>query len=332
MSQPNLLCESVLETVGNTPLVHLRQLFADAPFEVYGKFEAFNPGGSMKDRPARRIIEHALRDGVIDAGTTVIESSSGNMGIGLAQACRYHGLDFTCVVDPRSTSQNLRMLRAYGATIDLVSEPDPESGEFLPARLRRVQTLLNEIDNSFWPNQYANLDNPAAHRATTMREIDDALDGSVDYLFVSVSTCGTVRGCSEYIEANELDTTVVAVDAVGSLIFSDEKSTRRIPGMGAGKKPELFHPSISDDAVRVTDVECVAACRRLAHDEALLVGGSAGGALAAVQKTQDSIPSGSNCVVILCDRGERYLNTVFSDEWVEEELGVSVDAVGAVAA
>jgi len=319
-----MLFDSVISSVGRTPLVHFRRLFDDTSFEVYGKLESANPGGSMKDRPALRMIETALEDGRIDGDTVVVESSSGNMGIGLAQVCGYHGIEFRCVVDPRTTDQNLRLLRAYGARLEVVEAPDPETGEYLPARLKRVQHILSTYENSFWPNQYANLENPAAHCDTTMSEIAEALDHHVDYLFCSMSTCGTARGCADYIRQSGMSTYIYGVDAVGSIISSNEKTERYIPGMGAGSLPDLHHDDIVDDYVRVTDADCVAGCRRLVDREAILAGGSSGGIMTAIRKIESRIAPGSTCVAIICDRGERYARTVYDDAWVSETLGEDV--------
>src|SRR5438093_4902682 len=169
--------EGILSTIGHTPLVRLTRVFSDCPFDIFAKLEGFNPGGSTKDRPALHILREAMRTGAVKPWTVVIESSSGNLGIGLAQACRYLGLRFICVVDPKTTEQNIRILRAYGAEIDLVSEPDPETGEFLQARIDRVKTLLQTIEDSFWTNQYANPLNAQAHYRTTMHEIATELNG-----------------------------------------------------------------------------------------------------------------------------------------------------------
>jgi N-(2-amino-2-carboxyethyl)-L-glutamate synthase len=315
------ISDGILATIGETPLVRLRRFVPQARFGLFAKLEALNPGGSIKDRPAVAILEDALHSGAIGPSTLVIESSSGNMGIGLAQACRYHGLRFLCVVDSKIAPANLRMLQAYGAEIDLVPEPDPESGEFLQARLNRVRELLGRIDDAFWPNQYSNLKNPGAHYDTTIHEVVSVLGGRVDFLFIATSTCGTIRGCSEYIRDHGLATQVIAVDAVGSLIFSDVKSRRLIPGLGAGLRPPLCDLSMIDECVHVGDLDCIAACRRLVACEAILAGGSSGGVLAAVEKMKDRIPDGAVCVAILPDRGERYLETLFSDDWVREHFG-----------
>lgn len=313
--------DGVLATIGETPLVHLRRFLPGARFDLFAKLEALNPGGSIKDRPALAILEDALASGAIGPDTLVVESSSGNMGIGLAQACLYHGLRFLCVVDPKTAPANLRMLRAYGAEIDLVEEPDPETGEFLVARLDRVRELLGRTANAFWPNQYSHLMNPSSHYNTTMREVADALDGRVDYLFVATSTCGTVRGCGEYVRDHGLATRVIAVDAVGSLIFSDVRARRLVPGIGAGMRPPLCDLSLIHECVHVDDLDCIRGCRRLVAREAILAGGSSGAVLAAIDKIQERIPDGAACVAILPDRGERYLETLFCDDWVRQHFG-----------
>jgi N-(2-amino-2-carboxyethyl)-L-glutamate synthase len=228
--------DGILSTVGNTPIVKLTRLFGSSGFNLYAKMEAFNPGGSIKDRAALSIIESALDLGLIKPGDVVIESSSGNMGIGLAQACVYYKLRFICVVDPKTTQLNIEILKAFGATVDLVSTPDSQTGEFLQARINRVKTLLRSIENSFWSDQYCNPDNPLAHHRT-MHEISAALNGKIDYLFCATSTCGTMRGCAEYVRANKLQTQVYAVDAVGSIIFGGNPTERLIPGHGAAVRP-----------------------------------------------------------------------------------------------
>jgi 2,3-diaminopropionate biosynthesis protein SbnA len=318
---PSRRCDGILEAVGGTPLVRLRRYFPEARFELHAKLEALNPGGSIKDRPATKILAEALASGAIRAGTVVIESSSGNMGIGLAQACRYHGLRFLCVVDTKTTPANLRVLRAFGAEIDLVTEPDPESGELLQARLKRVQALLGEIAGSFWPNQYANLHNSGSHYQTTMHEVATALDGEVDFLFVPTSTCGTLRGCCEYVRDHRMATRVIAVDSQGSLIFGQVPGKRMIPGLGAGLRPPLCDAALIEDFVLVSDLDCVVGCRRLMEREAIFAGGSSGGVMAAVEATLLRIPAGARVVAILPDRGERYLETLFSDEWVHDHFG-----------
>lgn len=312
--------EGILSAIGNTPLVRLNRVFRDIDFRLYAKLECLNPGGSMKDRPALTILKHAMDSGILTPDSIVIESSSGNMGIGLAQACSILGLRFICVVDPKTTQQNIRLMKAYGAEVDMVKEPDPQTGEFLQARIDRVQSLLWSNLNAFWPNQYANVKNPAAHH-NTMAEIAHALEGKVDYLVCATSTCGTLRGCAEYIREHGMDTKIYAVDAVGSVIFGGQKAKRLIPGHGAAVRPSLYQDDLADAHIHVTDLDCIQGCRRLAREEAILVGGSSGAILTAVAQMRDRIPAGSNCVMIFADRGERYLDTVYSDEWVSTYFG-----------
>src|SRR5688572_19178396 len=311
----------ILSAIGHTPLVGLRRVFPDCPFHLFAKLEGFNPGGSAKDRPALHILREAMRTGVVKPWSTVIESSSGNLGIGLAQACRYLGLRFICVVDPKTTEQNIRILKAYGAEIDMVSEPHPVTGEFLQARIDRVQTLLESIEDSFWTNQYANLTNVQAHYRTTMHEIVTELEGRLDCLFVATSTCGTLRGCAEYVRDHHLNAYIFAVDARGSVIFGGRPAKRLIPGHGAGRRPELYRDGLADECVWVTDLDCVVGCRRLVQSEAILAGGSSGGVVMAVEQVKERIAEGATCVAIFHDRGERYLDTVYSDEWVAEHFG-----------
>jgi cysteine synthase A len=261
----------------------------------------------------------------------VVESSSGNMGIGLAQACRYHGLRFICVVDSKTTRQNVGVMRSYGAEVVCVTEPDPETGELLQARLRRVRELLAEHQGAFWPNQYANRRNSGAHYDSTMHEVAEALGGAVDYLFVATSTCGTLRGCGEYVRDHGLNTRVIAVDAVGSRIFGHEPGERVIPGLGASLQPPLFEPSLVHRCIHVTDGDCVEGCRLLVEREAILAGGSSGGVIAAVRRLRHQIAATAVCVAVLPDRGERYLDTIYDDEWVRTHIRQDAQPTEAVA-
>ena len=312
--------EGILSVVGQTPLIKLSRIFRDSPVNFYAKLEALNPGGSIKDRAAVSIIEDAIEKKLLRPGMTVIESSSGNMGVGLAQVCAYLSLRFICVVDPTATPQNVALIKAYGAIVDLVPNPDPVTGEFLQARIKRVEELLSIHDGSFWPDQYSNYKNAMAHY-TTIEEIITSLDGKLDYLFCSTSTCGTVRGCSDYIQKNGLHTKVYAVDAVGSVIFGGAAKKRLIPGHGAAIRPPLYRDGLIEGYIYVTDLDCVVGCRRLVRSEALLAGGSSGGTVTAVEKIRRDLPAGANCALVLPDRGERYLDTVYSDEWVSKHFG-----------
>jgi N-(2-amino-2-carboxyethyl)-L-glutamate synthase len=310
----------VLSAVGHTPLVRLERLAGESPIEVYGKLEGINPGGSIKDRPAVQIIEDAMQKGLIGPASLVIESSSGNMAIGLAQACRYFGLRFVCVADPKMTEQNRRIVKAYGAEIDLVTEPDPLTGEFLVARLQRVQEIVRSNPGAFWPDQYSNQANADAHRHT-MQEIAEALDHNVDFLFCSTSTCGTLRGCAEYVQSCGMKTQIYAVDAVGSIIFGGERKKRLLPGHGAGIRPKLFQACLADRCIHVPDAESIQGCYRLLSSEAILAGGSSGAVTAAFERVKEELLPGSVSVLILPDRGERYLDTIYCENWLQNNFG-----------
>lgn len=314
------IAEGVLETIGNTPLVRLRKIADESFPNLFAKMENFNPGGSIKDRPALYILKCALEDKVIDKNTTIIESSSGNMGIGLAQACTYLGLKFICVVDKKTTKKNVEILRVLGADVKIITEPDPETGEYLQSRIKKVKELLEVTPNSFWTNQYSNINNANAHYDTAS-EIINSLDGNLDYLFCATSSCGTIRGVAEYVNRHNPQTKIIGVDAVGSAIFGHKIKKRIIPGHGSTIVPPLLKSEIVDDVVHVTDWDCVVGCRKLIKKEGILVGGSSGAVMSAAEKFSKNIRKDANCVLIFPDRGERYFDTIYSDKWVNKTFG-----------
>lgn len=316
----------VLAAIGRTPLVDLER-YLEEPLAVWAKLEGCNPGGSAKARSAARIIADAIGSGEIGPATTVIESTSGNMGVGLAQTCGYFGLGLVCVTDRRTNRLTVATMRALGADVRIVDCPDPDSGDLLQARLDLVERLRQEIADSFWPNQYANESNPAAHADGTMREIDEALDGDIDYLFVAAGTAGTLRGCIDYLDRDRRATEVVAVDARGSVLFGGERGERLLPGMGAGRQSQIAMTTRPDRLVRVDELECVVACRRLAEREGILAGASSGGVLSALGRLAPEIDAGARCAVILADGGTAYLDTVYDDAWVQRSLGCPPDAL-----
>ncbi len=312
--------QGLLSTIGQTPLVQLTRVFPQAHFEFFAKLEAFNPGGSMKDRPALRMVQDAQAAGRIGPDSVLVESSSGNLAIGLAQVACAMGLRLMVVVDPKVTQANLKILRAYGAEIDMVSTPDPETGEYLSARRKRVAHLVATLPGAVNLNQYANPGNPAAHREGTVSEMLDALDNRLDVLLVSISTCGSLKGARLALRDRGLATKLVAVDAAGSVIFG-QRGPRLLPGHGAGIIPEHMDDSLADSAELVTDADCVAGCRALVRSEALLAGASSGGIVAAIHRLQHQWPAGTRVAAIIPDRGERYLDTVYDDAWCERHFG-----------
>lgn len=198
----------ILSIIGNTPLVELNKLFPATPSTFYAKLEMCNPRGSTKDRTALLMLSKAVEDGELDHNSTVIESSSGNMAIGLAQVCRYLDLNLIVVADPNINQHTLDLIQAYGAHVERVTEAD-SSGNYLNSRLKRVRQLRDTIPNSYWPNQYANDLNPEAHYQT-MKEIVDHCPAPPDYILAATSTCGTIMGCAKYVREHNLNTKVVA--------------------------------------------------------------------------------------------------------------------------
>jgi cysteine synthase A len=320
--------DGVLGAIGDTPLVALHRYTDRARISVWAKLEASNPGGSSKDRPAARMLSDALEDGRIGPGSTVIESTSGNMGVGLAQFCRYHDMHLICVVDARAHETNVRTLRALGAEVRVVDVP--RTGDLLAARLALVHRLLDSMPGAFWPNQYANAANPAAHADGTMREIDHALGGAVDYVFVATSTTGTLRGCGDYVREHGRDTRIVAVDAAGSALFGGVRADRELPGFGAGFETQLSLSAAFHELVRVTDLDCVVGCRRLVAREAIFAGASSGAVASALEALAPRMPEGSRCALILPDGGTGYLRTIYDDDWVRSRVGCTPGEIAAL--
>ncbi len=313
--------ESVRSCVGNTPLVQLSRLFPQVGLEVYAKLEYMNPGGSMKDRPARHMIEQGWKEGDIRSGTHIIESTSGNLGIALATMAKLYGLTVTCVVDPNVAPTNLRMMQQMGANIEMVQEKD-ENGGYLLTRVAKVRQLLERIPDSYWINQYANMYNWRAYYEGTGGELVNTLD-RLDLLVAGVSTSGSIMGTSRRLKEKFPHLKVVAVDAVGSSLFGATKGTRKLPGIGASRVPELLRREEIDQVIYVNDWESAMGCRALLHHEGIFAGGSSGSVIAAIQKLVPALDQNSSIVTLLPDRGERYLDMVYDDDWVEalEEKG-----------
>ncbi len=310
-----MIYDSIAQCIGSTPLVRLQRLFSQAGIEVIAKLELLNPGGSVKDRPAQFIIEQGLHDGSITPDTHLIESSSGNFGIALAMLARIYNLSFTCVVDPKISPTNLHILRQFGAHIEMVQTLD-EQGGYLQTRIHRVQQLLQSIPQSYWINQYANHLNWLTHFYRTGNEIIQALNEPIDCFIAAVSTTGTILGVSRRLRQTYPHIRIVAVDAAGSVIFGAPAGPREIPGIGASRVPELLHKDEIDEVIYVSDEEAVQGCRDLVSQEGIFAGGSSGSVIAGIRKYLAHDSSPCRIVTLLPDRGERYLDLIYNDEWV----------------
>lgn len=326
--EPHAVISDVSAAVGGTPLVRLEKLFPSSDIEILAKLETLNPGGSTKDRPALAMVRRALADGAIKPGGTIVESSSGNLGVALARVCSAHGLRFVCVVDARTNRSTVAAIRALGGEVSLVTEPDPATGDFLTARLSRVQELLVQIPSAVNLHQYGNPANPAAHRDGTMREIAETLSGDLDMLMAAVSTTGTLSGCVQHIHEQGMRTRTVAVDAVGSVLFGGTPGRRPLPGMGAGVATPISETLTPDQVIRVEAAECVIGARLLARAEGILAGASTGGIVHALGMLVPQLAPGTRVAFVAHDSGIPYLDTVYDDDWVAAELGTSREDIG----
>lgn len=308
---------SIANCIGKTPLVSLRRLFPQPGLDVIAKLELLNPGGSIKDRVARHVIEQGLRDGLLHRNSHLIESSSGNLGIALAMVAKIHGIKFTCVLDPKTSPVNVQVLELFGASIEMVHEQDAYGG-YLHTRIQRVQDLLHRIPDSIWINQYANPLNWQAHYTFTAQEILDDLDGPLDCVVVGVSTTGTIMGLARRLREVFPRLRVVAVDAAGSVIFDGPPGKREIPGIGSSRVPELLNPAEVDEVVYVNDYAAVQGCRDLIAHEGIFAGGSSGSVIAAIQQLMPTFTAPYRVLTLLPDRGERYMPLVYNDAWVAQ--------------
>lgn len=306
--------EGILSTIGETPLVKLKNVFAEYPFHFYAKMEMFNPGGSIKDRTSYHMLSEAFKQGKIAANSTIIESTSGNMGIGLAQLCLYYGLRLILVVDPHINKESAQLLRIYKAELVFVDELD-DNGGYLKTRLATVQKLLKTIPNSYNPDQYHNKNNPLAHRQT-FTEIIQQLGAAPDYIIIPTSTCGTIMGFINEIDKQGYATKVIAVDAQGSVLFNQKPRERLIPGMGASQKSHFLDAAKLHAVQHISDSDAVVGCHKLLKLESMLAGGSSGAVITAIEKIAYRFKEDNTVIAIFPDRGERYLNTIYNTEWI----------------
>lgn len=284
------------------------------------KAEGLNLAGSIKLKAAAAMVDDAVEARRLRPGMTLVESSSGNLGVAVSLIAASRGLNFVCVTDDRCNPTTVRMMRAVGATVHIVTEPDPVEG-YLGARLRFVRDLAERPD-VLWLNQYANEANWGAHYERTapaiLREVPD-----VDVLFVGAGTTGTLMGCARYMrDATAGRVRVVGVDSVGSVTFGTPAGPRHVPGLGAGVRPAIFDGGVLDDTVLVPERDGVRRCRELAAS-GFVFGGSTGTVLAGAMSWLEEHDQSAEltAVAIAPDLGERYLETVYDDGWVSEHFG-----------
>ena len=305
------IADDITQLIGNTPLVRLPKLAKGLGGEVLAKLESFNPCSSVKDRIGLSMIEAAERTGRIKPDTILLEPTSGNTGIALAFVCASRGYPLTLTMPETMSLERRKLLKALGA--ELILTPGPEG---MPGAIRRAEELAAGDARYLILQQFANPANPEVHRRTTAEEIWEATDGKVDILVAGVGTGGTITGVAEVLKRRKESFQAIAVEPVDSPVLSGGKpGPHKIQGIGAGFVPEVLRTDLIDEIVQVSHEDAGATARRLARDEGILAGISAGAALhVALEVAARPESKGKTIVFILCDTGERYLSTWLFDE------------------
>ncbi len=324
--------QNILETIGNTPMVKLNKITKDIPALVLAKVETFNPGNSIKDRMALKMIEDAEKDGRLKPGATIIEGTSGNTGMGLAIAAVIKGYKCIFTSTDKQSKEKFDALRAFGAEVIVcptnVDPEDPRSYYSVSSRLEK------EVPNSWKPNQYDNPSNAQAHYETTGPEIWEQTDGKITHLVVGVGTGGTISGTARYLKEKNPNVKILGIDTYGS-VFKKYKETGDFDkneiypyiteGIGEDFLPQNVDFSLIDHFEKVTDKDAAIYTRAIARDEAIFVGNSAGSAIAGLLQMKDMFKEGDVVVVIFHDHGTRYLGKMFNDEWMRDRGFLEVE-------
>jgi cystathionine beta-synthase len=309
--------DSILETVGGTPLVRLSRIGAGLAPQIVAKVESFNPGGSIKDRVALKLIEAAERDGRLRAGGTIIEPTSGNTGTGLAIAARLKGYRVIAVMPDKMSREKIDLLRAYGA--EVVVCPTDVAPDSPQSYYRVADRLTAEIPGAFQPNQYSNPANPETHYVTTGPELWRQSGGRITHFVCGVGTGGTITGVARYLREQNPGIEVIGADPVGSIYSNAEVHPYLVEGVGEDFWPQTFDPAVVDRYVTVSDRDSFLTTRRLAETEGLLVGGSCGLAVwAALEVARGIADRNAMVAVILPDGGRAYLSKIFNDDWMSQ--------------
>lgn len=306
--------QNVLEAIGQTPLIRLNRIGAGLPVELYGKYEAMNPGGSIKDRIAVAMIEAAEASGALPPEGTIVEATAGNTGVGLALVAAVKGYRCIFAVPSKMSDEKIRLLEALGAEVVVTPADVPPDS---PASYNGVaERLAREIPGAFRPSQFANEKNPDAHYRTTGPEIWRDTGGRVDVLVAGAGTGGTISGAGRFLKEHKPGVQIVLADPEGSILSGDQPHAYLVEGIGEDFIPYTFTRQVVDESIRVPDAESFAVARRLAREEGLIVGSSAGTAMAAALQYAERLKGGEVVVVILPDTGRNYLSKLYDEGWL----------------
>jgi cysteine synthase A len=309
-----MIIESPLELIFRDLFYRLRAFAGN--HDVFLKLEGFNVTGSIKIKTAIELVEDLEQRGIARPNETVlVESSSGNLGLALSLVCAIKGYKFICVTDPNANRAALRGIELYGAKVIVVEDRD-SAGGYLGSRFKKIDQILKSDPNAVWLDQYSNIANKNVHAMETANEIAREFE-NVDWVFIGTGTTGTLAGISERLRQEFPRIKVVAVEPVGSVTFGGAPGKRHIPGIGTSVRPKLADHAQPDRIVAVTEEKTVEACLSFVRDYHLLVGGSTGTVLAAVQQLAPEFTHGDTIVAISADLGEKYLDSVYDPTWVE---------------
>lgn len=305
---------SVLDLIGKTPMVRLSRVDAGLPCPIVAKLEAMNPGGSVKDRPAVTMIEAAETEGLLKPGGTIVEPTSGNMGVGLAIVASQRGYDCIFVMTDKVSEEKVALLKAYGARVVVcpvaVPPDDPQS------YYSTAERIVRETPGAFRLNQYHNPHNPRAHYETTGPEIWEQTKGRITHFVAGAGTGGTITGVGRYLKEQNPDVQIVVADPEGSVYSGGSGRPYLVEGVGEDFWPDTYDPKVVDITIPISDADSFSMARRVTREEGILIGGSGGTAVAAARELASGLGSDSMVVVLIPDTGRGYLSRVFDERWM----------------